>query len=129
MDRADPPPVVAGEWGAFKLAEDVAADDSRIFSRRASHLGLFSGDCEASVPMFEVRKIGEAIGSIAEIPQFARAGAKLKILRNCDAGSRSVASGLRCSGFFCGATGRPHFLPPATGVLTRSSFFDTGRLL
>ena len=123
----------ASEWCASKLVEAAAAENAspsefgRLFRERASQQDFSGVECEAWGPQYGLRKVAETAGSIEEISRFAEAGAKLNILRNCDARLRAVASGPRRRVFFRYATGRPHFPPTEEGVLAWSSFSTTER--
>ena len=134
MEMADPALFVAGEWDAYKLAEAVAAGDAatpesgRILSARVSRLGLSADTCESSGPRYGARRAAETAGSVGEISQFAHAGARLNILRNCDASLRPVASDLRCWGILCGSTSRPPLSTNGGGGASAACFLRNGQI-
>ena len=115
------------------MADAAAADTAsapefgRLFPEYASQLGFSGEECKASGPRCEIGRVSKATGSIEQIPQFADAGAKLNIPRNCDARLRPAASGLRCWGVVRDATNRPNLPPSEDGVLAWSSLVATGR--
>ena len=87
----NPSPCVAREWDALQPAEAFTAETAWVsdfgkpFSRYAARLGLPHRERENSGPRCGIRKVSEAASSVEQITQFAEAGVKLRLLRNCDA--------------------------------------------
>ena len=85
-------------------------------------------ECDSMGPRAKIRRVAGCSVSVQQINQVAQAGAQLNLLRTCDAGSRSAASGVRCWALFCDLVGRPRFLPTEEAALAWSSLFGAGSL-
>ena len=119
--------------GAYQRANAISADfakDSELggtFSSYAAELGLSAEECDSLGLRGKRRRVADGATSSGQISQFSQAGARLNLLRSCDASLKSAAAGLCCWGCFCGVTIRPRFPPTGRGILARSSFFGVGR--
>ena len=87
---------------AFELPDRLAAgsaDASKTgdeFRERAARLGRAGDEDEGEGARAMLQRLSENAGFADDAADFASAGARRNLLRNCDSSFRSAAPGLRC---------------------------------